>query len=127
MAKISFTGFVEDWQKDNPIHPDWALKTSEPHYKKDDEQFVVAGRTYRTVKVAYGVQLDLTPFKSGDKVTITGTEVTEVSERNGQKYYNLTVKADTIELVPSAVASEPNTDWASAVKAVEPLADGAPF
>jgi hypothetical protein len=54
---------------------------------------VTAGRTYRTIKAAYGVTIDFTQFTKGDMVTIHGVEVTESSERDGKRYDNLIVKA----------------------------------
>lgn len=125
MAKISFIGFVDDWSKDNPNHPDWGIKVSEAHYKKDGDEFVVVGRTYRTVKSAWDTKIDFSQFKSGDKVMIEGLEVTEVTEKDGQTYRNLTVKAEVVTLVSQAKKDAEAYDWGSTVK---PVADvEAPF
>lgn len=96
MAEIKFTGFVDEWTKTNPQHPDWGMRVSEPHRKKDGDQWVTSGRTTRTVKAAYGVTIDFNHFKPGDMVTVVGKEVTETSERDGKTYNNLVVKADTV-------------------------------
>lgn len=102
MAKIEYTAFVEDWTQNNPQHPDWAMKTAEPHRKKDGDQWVTTARTFRTVKGGYTgngpVQIDFTQFKKGDRVVISGTEVTEVRESNGKKYYDLVVKATSVRI-----------------------------
>jgi hypothetical protein len=100
MANIDFYGFVDPWQKDSPEHPDWGMKVTEVHQKKENDEWVpTGGRTFRTVKAAYGVEINFADFKQGDRVHIVGTEVTEVSERNGTKYYNLVVKAKSIEVM----------------------------
>jgi hypothetical protein len=55
------------------------------------------------VKAAYGVEIDFTKFNSGDRVKVTGTQVTE--ERN--EFKNLVIKADSVELLaPSARVSK---------------------
>jgi hypothetical protein len=62
----------------------------------------VIGHTRFTVKAAYGVEIDFTKFNSGDRVKVTGTQVTE--ERN--EYKNLVIKADSVEVLsPSARVS----------------------
>jgi hypothetical protein len=59
------------------------------------------------VKAAYGVEIDFTKFKSGDRVKVTGTQVTE--ERN--EYKNLVIKADSVQLLaPSARVSKTIAD-----------------
>jgi hypothetical protein len=127
MAKISFTGFVEAWRKDDPTktHPDWAMKVTEPHRREIDGKWETVGRTYRQVKTAYGVSIDFTQFKPGDRVEISGTEITETREYNGQKYYDLTVKADEVkQVMPAAIAAPRNVG--SSEPAPFPLED-APF
>jgi hypothetical protein len=99
MAVISFTGFVDDWTKDNPAHPGWGMKVSESHRKKDGDKWITVSRTRWTVKAAWEVNIDFTQFKSGDMVTIEGQQVTEVSERDGKSYSNLVVKANTVKVV----------------------------
>jgi len=116
MAKIEYTAFVEDWTQNNPQHPDWAMKTAEPHRKKDGDQWVTTARTFRTVKGGYAndqpVRIDFTQFRKGDRVTITGTEVTEVRESNGKKYYDLVVKATDVRIAEQRgqqLSGAPNT------------------
>lgn len=104
MAQITFTAFVEDWTQNNPQHPDWAMKTAEPHRKRDGDQWVTTARTFRTVKGGYAndapVRIDFTQFRKGDRVVVTGTEVTEVREANGKKYYDLVCKATSVTIAP---------------------------
>lgn len=118
MAKIELTAWVEPWTRNNEQHPGWAMKTAETHRKKDGDDWVDNGRTFRTVKVAYGVDMDLTRFRKGDRVNIVGTEVTETREHDGKKYYDLVVKATSVELAtkgqqqtPAASVSRPVNDW----------------
>lgn len=105
MAKIELTAFVEPWTKNSEQHPAWGMKTAETHRKKDGDDWVDNGRTFRTVKVAYGVDLDLTQFRKGDRVNIVGTEVTESREHDGKKYYDLVVKATSVELATKGAGS----------------------
>lgn len=96
MAEISFSGFVDEWTKDNPQHPDWGMRVSESHRKKDGDKWVTTARTRRTIKAAYEVDIDFTQFAPGDMVTIVGKEITETSERDGKRYDNLVVKAESV-------------------------------
>lgn len=101
MAEISFKGFVEEWTKNSPQHPAWGMRVTESHSKKDESgQWVNTGYTNRTVKTAYGVEIDFTQFAKGDLIQVAGTEVTETSEKDGKKYSNLIVKATAVTLVP---------------------------
>jgi hypothetical protein len=125
MADITFIGFVDEWTKNNPQHPDWAMRVSEPHRKKDGDNWVTVSRTNRTVKAAFDVKIDFTQFAKGDRVAITGKEVTETSEKDGKRYDNLVVKAEKVEVISPAAPAKatqftPPTDWA----AVDP---NAPF
>jgi len=104
MAEIKFTGYVEEWTKANPSNPDWAMKVSEPHRKKDGEAYVTVGRTYRTIKSAYGVTIDFTKFKKGDRVEIVGKESTETTEKDGKRYDNLIVKAESVKIADGSFA-----------------------
>ena len=108
MAKIEVIAFVSDWKYQTPEpNPDWAMKINESHSKKNGEAWEVVGHTRFTVKAAYGVEIDFTKFKSGDRVKVTGTQVTE--ERG--EYKNLVIKADTVELLaPSARVSKTIAD-----------------
>ncbi|MDR6172628.1 hypothetical protein [Curtobacterium sp. SORGH_AS_0776] len=123
MAKIEYTAFVEDWTQNNPQHPDWAMKTAEPHRKRDGDQWVTTARTFRTVKGGYAndqpVRIDFTQFRKGDRVIVTGTEVTEVREHDGKKYYDLVVKATSVRVADqnnrqqpvSAPNTAPQSQW----------------
>lgn len=107
MAKIEFTAFVEDVK-------DWMVKTSEPHRKQIDGEWKTVSRTYRIVKSAYGQEIDFRQFSVGDRVEVVGTESTVVREFEGKKFYDLTVKAETISRITpkqgfAQAASEP--DW----------------
>lgn len=101
MAEIKFTGFVQSWTKDIPENPDWGMKVAETHQKKDGDGYKTVARTYRTVKAAFEVPIDFTQFKEGDRVTVTGWELTEISEKDGIKYQNLVVKADSVSIAES--------------------------
>lgn len=113
MAQISFKGFVEEWTKNTPAHPGWAMRVSELHQKKDGDTYVTIARTYRTVKAGWEVEIDFTQFKKGDLVEVTGKELTETSEKDGKRYDNLVVKAETVTLVP--------------VRGAAPVVDNSPF
>ncbi len=116
MAKIEFTGFVDPWSASEDQHPKWGMKVVELHSKKNEKtnEWETVGRTWRTVRAAYGTEVDFTQFKKGDRVVITGTEVTVTSESNGKKFYNLTVNAATVALEPG-MAKGP--EWQSAAPA----------
>jgi hypothetical protein len=119
MADIKFTGFVEDWTKNSPQHPDWAMRVSEPHRKKDGDTWVTIGRTYRTIKGGWESGIDFSQFKKGDLVEIVGKELTESSEKDGKRYDNLVVKADTVVVKTSGSAVKTNS--------VPVVDDSAPF
>jgi hypothetical protein len=97
MAQIEFDAFVEDWSKDGRT-VDWAIKTAEQHRKQVDGEWTTTGRTFRTVKAGYGVSIDFSQFKKGDRVTVIGKEQTDAREYQGKTYYDLVVKADSIQL-----------------------------
>lgn len=100
MAKIEIeSAFIEPWTKNTEEHPAWGMKTAEPHSRKkeDGTGYETVGRTFRTVKVSRASGIDLTQFAKGDRVSITGKEVTETREHEGKKYYDLVVWADRVE------------------------------
>lgn len=101
MAKIEIaSAFVEPWNKNQPAHPAWGMKTAEPHSKKNDAGgYDTISRTFRTVKVSRESGIDLTQFGQGARVQVWGREVTEVREHEGKKYYDLVVWADRVELL----------------------------
>ena len=127
MAKIEFTGFVDPWSASEDQHPKWGMKVVELHSKKNEKtnEWETVGRTWRTVRAAYGTEVDFTQFKKGDRVVITGVEVTLASESNGKKYYNLTVNAASVAL-ESGMAKGP--EWQAIVQpGAAPASDEAPF
>lgn len=131
MAKIEFTGFVDPWSSREEQHPAWGMKVVEPHSRKtDDGKWETVGRTWRTVKAAYGTTIDFTQFRKGDRVVITGNEVTVASERDGKKYYTLTVNAVSVALEAGMAKG---TEWQAATPATsapaqaQPADDGEPF
>lgn len=105
MAKIEVIAFVQDWRyKSDEPNPAWGMKIDEVHSKKNDaDGWDVVGHTYFTVKAGYQVQIDFTQFKKGDRVKVTGTQVTE--ERG--EYKNLVIKADTVEILASGARNKP--------------------
>jgi hypothetical protein len=107
MAKIEVTAFVSDWKfKTDEPNPDWGMKISEAHSKKNESGgWDVVGHTRFTVKAAYGVSIDFKAFKSGDRVKVTGTQVTE--ERG--EYKNLIIKADSVEVLAPSARSQART------------------
>jgi len=98
MAKIEVIGFVSNWKygEDTP-NPSWGMKVSEPHSKKDGEKWVKVGSTNYTVKAAYGVDIDFSQYRQGERVEIKGTQVSEEWESNGKKGKNLIIKATSVE------------------------------
>jgi hypothetical protein len=104
MAKIEVIAFVSDWkyQTAEP-NPDWGMKINESHSKKNGDSWEVIGHTRFTVKAAYGVNIDFKAYKSGDRVKVIGTQVTE--ERGD--YKNLVIKADSIEVLAPSSRSHP--------------------
>jgi len=117
MAKIEVIAFVSDWKYQTPEpNPDWGMKINESHSKKNGDSWEVVGHTRYTVKAAYGVSIDFKAFKSGDRVKVTGTQVTE--ERG--EYKNLVIKADTVEVLAASSRTHP------AAGNVQTIAD-APF
>lgn len=108
MSKIEIeSAFVEAWTKNDEQHPDWGMKTTEPHSRKnDDGKYETVGRTFRTVKVSRSSGIDLTAFSKGDRVAVWGREVTETREHDGKKYYDLIVWADRVEVAEGRGAGQ---------------------
>lgn len=115
MAEIKFVGFVDDWKRADAStgtqaqsHPNWAMRVNEKHSKKVDGQLVPSGVTRRTVKAGWDkeaerpVQIDFTQFRVGDRVEVSGIEVSEEYEFNGRKASSLVVKATSVRVVPPA-------------------------
>lgn len=120
MAKIEVTGYVSDWryQTDEP-NPEWAMKFYETHWKKNGEDYEPNGATNFTVKAAYGVTIDFRQYKTGDKVLIKGTQVTETRDQ----YKNLIIKAESIEVLPK----EPSKRVSAMIAETRPPIEDAPF
>jgi len=133
MSKIEIeSAFVESWTKNQDEHPQWGMKTAEPHRRKNDAgEWETVGRTFRTVKVSGSSGINLSRFRKGDRVSIVGREVTETREHEGKKYFDLVVWADRVELAerggavdrPSQPVSQPNDAWAGG----EFVDDATPF
>lgn len=103
MAEIVVVGYVQEWKKESTDpHPYWGMKISEPHYKKDGEESVLASRTYFTVKAGWQIEIDFTRFKVGDKVKVVGKQFTEVRESGEKTYSSLVIKAHTVEFAESS-------------------------
>jgi hypothetical protein len=112
MAEIKkMVGFVNDWNKTNPQHPDWAMKVGEPHRKKlPTGEYETVGTTYWTIKNGWDeaagkpANIDFTQFSVGDRVEVSGTSVSEKWERDGKKGSTLVLKATSVSFVVSKVA-----------------------
>lgn len=98
MAKVTLEGYVDDIIRSKAGEV-FALKVSEPHYRKDGDEFVADGRTFFKVMKGWDSNVELADFNQGDKVEVSGKQKTEVREYEGKKYYDLVVKADTVTLV----------------------------
>lgn len=100
MAKIEVIGFVSDWKYGtSEPNPNWAMKISEPHSKKEGERFVKVGSTNYTVKAAYGVDIDFSKYGQGERVEVKGTQVSESWESNGKKGKTLVIKATSVDVL----------------------------
>jgi hypothetical protein len=99
MAKIEVTGYVSDWryQSDEP-NPEWAMKFYETHWKKNGDAFEPAGATNFTVKAGWGVTIDFRAYKSGDKVLIKGTQVTETRDQYKNLITQMKILSDSIQI-----------------------------
>lgn len=108
MAKVEVTAFVSDWKfGETQPNPSWAMKVSESHSKKDGDKWVKVGSTNFTVKAAYGVNIDFSAFRTGDRVKIIGTQVSESWESNGKKGKSLVIKADDVVLMAETKVQQP--------------------
>ena len=98
MAKIDLIAFVSDWKfGEKEPNPKWGMKVSEPHSKKDGDNWVKVGATNYTVKAAYGTDIDFSKYSQGERVHIRGTLVSEDWESNGKKGKNLVIKATSAD------------------------------
>ena len=117
MAEVKIkSAFVED-------NKGFVLKIAEPHSRKDESgKYQTVARTFFDVKVSRDSGIDLSLFAKGDRVTVSGSQKTEVREHEGKKYYSLVVWADSIgHAQPSQGGSGAvsQTQWASAPPAHE--------
>lgn len=127
MAKIEIaSAFVEE-QIGSPV---FALKIAEPHSKKNDQGgYDTTSRTFFDVKVSRDSGIDLSQFQKGTRVKIWGIQKTEVRERDGKKYYTLTVWADRVELLQAGHGSQQQGSgggWASGAGAASSGGENAP-
>ena len=120
MAKIEAEVFVEDTLSGQSGV--FALKTAEPHRKQEDGKWVTTARTFRTVKVSRDSGVDLSQFGKGDRVTVVGSEKTEVREWQGKKLYDLVVWADSVAPVQRGQQAASDQGWVSS-----PDSQGVPF
>jgi hypothetical protein len=118
MAEIRFDAFIEDVIS-GPSGA-FALKTAEPHSKKDEAgKWQTVARTFRTVKASRDSGVDFGAFTKGDRVSVAGAEKTEVREYQGKKLYDLVVWAASVQPVGRVGAiSAPTDSWAA-----QPTAD----
>ena len=112
MAKVEFVGFVDEVIRTKDDKP-FGLKVTENHSKKDGDNWITVGRTYRKLKAGYvdgaAVQIDFAAFKRGDRIKVVGVESTVVREYGDKKFYDLVVAAHTVELMSSAKPAQPST------------------
>lgn len=129
MADISFSAFVEKWNKDTEQHPDWGMRTAEAHRKNENGEWVTVSRTYRTVRGGWDkvlekpITIDFTKFPVGSRVMVVGVEKTVAREYEGKTYYDLVVDATSV----TPIAKDGQT--AAPAPAAQPAAwtDDTPF
>ena len=113
MAKVEFVGFVDDVLRTRDDKA-FGLKVTENHSKKDGDNWITVGRTYRKLKAGYvdgvAVQIDFGAFKRGDRIKVTGVESTVMREYGDKKFYDLVVAAHTVELMSSAKPAQ-TSSW----------------
>ena len=112
MAKVEFVGFVDEIIRTKDDKP-FGLKVTENHSKKEGDQWVTIGRTYRKLKAGWvdgvAAQIDFGGFKRGDRIRVTGNESTAVREYGDKKFYDLIVAVHSIELLSSSKPAQPST------------------
>lgn len=111
MANVEFTGFVNKTLT-NGDGQVWLLKTAEPHRRENDKgEWETTARTFRDVLLSRDSDPDMfAGFTEGDRVTVKGYELTVHSQSGGNDYYNLTVYADSIELLVSEEKPKPKVN-----------------
>ena len=126
MAFITATAYVDRVLLKKDGAP-WAIKTSEIHYKKDGDDFQPAGRTFRTVRSGFGVDINFSQFNEGDKIEFSGKEKTVSNEVDGKTYYDLVVDADTVSVVKAAEKGSADNLAGLGAREVFPNDPDAPF
>ena len=109
MANVSkMVGFVNDWNRDSPQHPNWGMKVGEPHRKKlPTGEYETVGTTYWTIKAGWDdeagkpANIDFSEFSVGDRVEVSGVSMSEKWESNGKKGSTLVLKAVSVKPVIS--------------------------
>lgn len=128
MAQVEIkSAFVED----TVGSPVFVLKVAEPHSRKDDAgNWQTVSRTFFDVKVSRDSGIDLAQFAKGDRVSVRGSQRTEVREHEGKKFYTLVVWADSVVPLESrgqqAPAQQPQQSdgWANPAQSFQ---TSAPF
>lgn len=109
MAKVEFVGFVDGVLRTS-VGDVFGLKVTENHSKKDGDQWVTVGKTFRKLKPGYvdgqKVQVNFGEFNEGDRVKVTGTESTVSREYQGKKYYDLVVAVHSLERLSSGKTTQ---------------------
>jgi hypothetical protein len=101
MADVTFTAWVEEVRSKDG-EPPFALSTAETHRRKQpDNTYKTVARTFREVKVGRGSGLSLVGFRKGDRVVVTGRELTEAREYKGKTIYTLVVWAEHLAHDPT--------------------------
>jgi hypothetical protein len=94
MAEIDFYGYIDE------VRGNWLLRVAEPHSKLIEGKWQTISRTWRDVKPAHGSGLDFSEFLKGTRVKVSGVERTEMREHEGKKFYDLQVRAMSVEAAP---------------------------
>lgn len=137
MASITATVFIENIIR-NQDGVAFAIDTAEPHRRRRESgEWETTARTFRTVKASRDSGIQLDAWQKGDRVTITGSEKTEVRAGTDRKHYTLVVWADSIVRagephrvdVPPTDDTPPEDPWATAPtwSTVEVPNDETPF
>lgn len=96
MADIKATGFIEK-ELTNSRGEQFGFEMTETHRKKqEDGSYKTVARTFHKVKGAATVG-----HRVGERVTVTGRQVTEAWDRDGETRYSLVVWADSVSVAVS--------------------------
>ena len=111
MADVTVKGVVVAWRfnSDEPA-PEWAFKLVESHNKKNaDGSFAKIGSTTWQVRQGWNdgpTTFDFSKYQPGDKLLITGTQITQTNNQGEKVYQNLLLKAKTIEVIGKVIKSD---------------------